>query len=192
MEKLTLLLNPEQADAHCRSLVAQNRHSGQVLAALIALQSFIAATARPSEQTNNAYQDVKLILEQHVATARSRVMGDNLARLLDALGEQDMGDIQNVHAALSRNGFHQTVLAAIRQLSDATLLATASWAADWHRDARERAEAASPYPDALDLRGAGISPARFTAMSELNAYLQEAVSRITGCAAETAPKTLQA
>lgn len=176
MEKLTLLLDPEQADAHCRSLVAQNRHSGQVLAALVALQSFIAATARPNEQTNGAYQDIRLILEQYVAAARNRVMDDNLARLLGALREQDLSDIQNVHAALSRNGFHQTVLAAIRQLPDATLLATAAWTAEWQRDAKSRAEAASPYPDALDLSGAGISPARFAAMSELNNYLQEAVS----------------
>jgi hypothetical protein len=102
-------------------------------------------------------------------------MADNLVRLLDALGEQDLGGIQGVHAALSRNGFHQTVLAAIRQLSGEQLRATAAWVADWQGDARTRAEAASPYPDALDLRAAGISPARFAAMSELNMYLQEAL-----------------
>ena len=87
---------------------------GRSLAALIALQSFIAATANPDNETGDVYQNIKLVLEQHIATARKRVMEDNLARLLDALGEQNLGDIQSVHAALSRNGFHQTVLAAIQ------------------------------------------------------------------------------
>ena len=178
MEKLTLLLSPEQAEAHCRALATQTRHAGQALAALVALQSFIAATVQPNQHTDSIYQDIKLILEQHIATARNRVMADNLAHLLSALGEQNVCDIQSVHAALSRNGFHQTALAAIPQMSDTTLLAAAAWAADWQRDARTRAEAASPYPDALDLRGAGISPAQFAAMSELNIYLQEAISRI--------------
>lgn len=178
MKKLTLLLSPEQADAHCRALATQTRHAGQALAALVALQSFISATVQPNQHTNSVYQDIKLILEQHIATARNRVMEDNLARLLGALGEQNLGDIQSVHVALSRNGFHQTVLAAIPQMSDTTLLAAAAWTADWHRNARTRAEAASPYPDALDLRGAGISPACFAAMSELNIYLQEAISRL--------------
>lgn len=178
MEKLTLFLSPEQAEAHCRALVTQTRHAGQALAALVALQSFITATAQPNQHTGSAYQDIRQILEQHVATARNRVMEDNLARLLDALDEQDLGDIQGVHAALSRNGFHQTVLAAIQRMTDTALLAASTWTAEWHRDARARAEAASLYPDALDLRGAGISPARFAAMSELNIYLQEALARI--------------
>lgn len=176
MEKLTLLLSSEQADAHCRTLVMQNRHSGQALAALVALQSFIAATANPVNKNGDVFQNIQRILEQHIATARKRVMEDNLARLLGALGEQNLGDIQSVHAALSRNGFHQTVLAAIQQLPDEALLSAATWVAEWHSDARTRAEAASPYPDAMDLGGAGISPARFAAMSELNTYLQEAVS----------------
>ena len=176
MEKLALFLSSEQADAYCRTLVTQNRHSGQALAALIALQSFITATAEPGNKTGNAYQNIKLVLEQHIATARKQVMEDNLARLLGALGEKNLGDIQNVHAALSRNGFHQTVLAAIQHLPDTALLSAANWVADWHGVARTRAEAASPYPDALNLGGAGISPARFAAMSELNTYLQEAVS----------------
>lgn len=176
MEKLTLLLSPEQIDTHCQVLITQTRHSGQTLAALTALHAFISATAQPNEQTSSTYHDIKRILEQHIATARNSVMEDNLTRLLGALDEQNLGDIQSVHAALSRNGFHQTVLAAIRQLPDSKLRAAAAWANDWHHDARSRAAAASPYPDALDLRAAGISPARFTAMSELNIYLQEAIS----------------
>ncbi len=176
MEKLTLLLSPEQADTQCQVLITQTRHSGQTLAALTALHSFITATAAPSEQTHSTYQKIKHILENHIGAARNQVMEDNLVRLLGALGEQNLGEIQGVHTALSRNGFHQTVLAAIQRLPDTALLAAAAWVAGWHRDARSRAEAASPYPDALNLHGADISPARFAAMTELNHYLQEAVS----------------
>lgn len=176
MAKLSLLLSPEQADDYFRTLATQIRHSGQALAAITALQAFISATASNDEQSRDAYRAIKNMIDQHVASARTRVMQDNLASLLEALGEQSLEGVQNVHAALSRNGFHQTVLAAIRQLSDEALLAAANWAADWHRDARASAEAASGFPDALDLRGTGIPPARFAAMSELNIYLQEAVS----------------
>lgn len=176
MEMLKLLLSPEQAETHCQVLVTQTRHSGQTLAALTALHAFINATARPDEQTCGVHNDIKRIFEQHIAAARNSVMEDNLVRLLDALGEQNLGDIQSVHAALSRNGFHQTVLSAIRQLPEAKLRAAADWVADWQQHARARAAAASPYPDALDLRGAGISAASFAAMSELNMYFQEALS----------------
>lgn len=176
MEKLTLLLSPEQADTHCQVLITQTRHSGQTLAALTALHAFITATALPNEQSKDAYNEIKHLLEQHIATARNRVMEDNLARLLGALDSQNLADIQSVHAALSRNGFHQTALAAIHHLPQPALLAAATWVGDWYRDARSRAESASPYPDALNLQGAGISPACFAAMTELNNYLQEAVS----------------
>ncbi|MDO8892201.1 MAG: hypothetical protein Q8K43_02190 [Sulfurimicrobium sp.] len=176
MEMLKLLLSPEQAETQCQVLVTQTRHSGQTLAALTALHAFINATARPDEQTSSIHNDIQRILEQHIAAARQSVMQDNLVRLLDALGAQNICGIQSVHTALSRNGFHQTVLSAIRQLPEAKLRAAADWAADWQCDARTRATAASPYPDALDLRGAGISVADFAAMSELNMYFQEALA----------------
>lgn len=172
---LTLQLSDEQADAHCLALLDRTRQAGQALAALVALQAFIAATAPQDEQAGAVYPAIKAILDRHVATARSRVMDENLALLVPALAEQNLCDIQRVHAALSRNGFHQTVLAAIQRLSDAALLAAAGWTAEWCRDATARAEAASGFPAALDLRGAGISPGMYTAMAELNTYLQEAV-----------------
>lgn len=175
MEKLSLHLSPEQVDTQCKILLSQTRLSGQALAALTALQSFISTTADPGEKIGSAYLRIKDLLDQHIAAAREQVMEDNLRRLLLALDEHNLSEIQGVHAALSRNGFHQTVLSAIQRMPESQLRQAADWVAAWHRDAKARAEAASPYPDALDLRGAGISPARFSALSELNTYLQEAV-----------------
>lgn len=172
---LTLQLSAEQADAHCLALLGQTRQAGQALAALVALQAFVAATAIQDEQAGSVYPGIKVILDRHIATARARVMEENLALLVPALAEQNSCDIQRVHAALSRNGFHQTVLAAIQRLPDAALLAAAKWIAEWCRDATARAEAASGFPAALDLRGAGIAPGMFAAMSEVNRYLQGAV-----------------
>jgi len=103
-------------------------------------------------------------------------MDENLAILAPALAEQSLCDIQRVHNALSRNGFHQIVLSAIHHLSDTALYAAAAWAREWCRDAKARAEAASGFPDALDLRGAGITAGLYAAMTELNIYLQEAVN----------------
>lgn len=171
---LTLQLGPEQADAHCQALLGQIRQAGQALAALTALQSFITATATQDEQAADVYPEIKAIFERHVATARAKVMDENLALLVPALVERNLCDVQRVHAALSRNGFHQTVLAATHRISAPALLAAAEWAAAWCRDASARAEAASGFPAALDLRSAGIAPGMFAAMSEIDAYLREA------------------
>lgn len=175
MGTLTLHLSTEQVDTHCRVLITQTRHSGQTLAALTALYSFISATARPDEQTNSMYSDIKEIFNQHIASARNSVMEENLTHLLESLDQQNLAGIENVHAALSRNGFHQIVLFAIQQLPDDKLRAAFTWVSDWYQNARTRAEAACPYPDALDLHGAGISRAQYAAMSELYMYLFEAV-----------------
>lgn len=176
MKQLTLLLSAEQADARCRALLEQTRQASQALAALTALEVFITATAHPDEKFAPLFHEVKAVIERHIATARTRVMDENLAILVPALAEQNLCDIQRVHAALSRNGFHQSVLSAIHRLSDTALFAAAAWAREWCGDAKTRAEAASGFPDALDLRGAGIPPGLYAAMAELDVYLQEAVS----------------
>lgn len=175
METLALLLTPSKTDAYCQALLDRTRQPGQALAALSAVQAFIAAAADPGQQAGAVYLDLKRILDGHVAAARARVMEENLALLLPALAERNLCDIQRVHAALSRNGFHQTVLAALQRLSDAALPTAAVWVAEWRRDAQARAEAASGYPDALDLRGAGIPPGLYAAMAELDSYLQDAL-----------------
>lgn len=174
MEKLTLKFSLEQADDYCRTVRENTRLPAQALAALSAVQSFVAATADPGQQATPAYQDLRRRLEEHLAAARAKVMEDNLALLIPALTEHNQCDILRVHAALSRNGFHQTVLAAIQRLSDMALLEAANRVADWVRGARARAEAASGFPDALDLHGAGIAPELWAAMTELDMYLQEA------------------
>lgn len=178
MEALKLFLSAPQAAAYCQAVLERTRQPGQALAALTSIQAFIAETADPGEQARAVYRDIKQVLDEHVAAARAKVMEENLALLLPALAERNLCDIQRAHAALSRNGFHQTVLAAIERLPDAALLAASEWIAEWRRDAKARAEAASGYPDALDLRGAGIPLGLYAAMSELEMYLQDAVKSL--------------
>ncbi|MBS4097066.1 MAG: hypothetical protein KGZ83_09575 [Sulfuricella sp.] len=171
---LSLRLDAAGIDQYCRQLLGQTRQSAQALAALTALQTFIEASADGDAKAGAAFGEIKAILERHGSAARHRVMTENLDALLGALHNQDLCGVQQVHSALSRNGFHQTALAAINLLPRETLLAAAAWTSTWRNDAKARAEAASGYPDALDLKGAGIAPERYTAMNELNLYLQEA------------------
>lgn len=178
MEPLKLFLSAPQAEAYCQGVLDRTRQPAQALASLTAVQAFIAETADPGEQSRAVYRDLKNILDSHVATARARVMEENLTLLLPALAERDLCAIQRVHAALSRNGFHQTVLASLQRLSETALRDASGWVTEWRRDAKARAEAASGYPDALDLRGAGIAPGLYAAMSELDAYLQDAVKSL--------------
>lgn len=163
-------------EQHCRQLLHTTRQSAQALAALTALQTFVDAHADGDTKASAEYRDIKTILENHAVAARSKVMKDNLDVLLVALRSEDLCGVQQVHGALSRNGFHQATLAAINLLNRQELVAAAQWARDWRDAAKARAEAASGFPDALDFKGAGIAPGRYAAMNELAMYLQEAAA----------------
>lgn len=169
----SLRLDAAGIEQYCRQLLSQTRQSAQALAALTALQTFLDAHADGDAKAGAAFRDIKAILERHAVTARNQVMKENLDILLMALGTQDLCGVQQVHGALSRNGFHQTALAALNLLTHQELATAAAWALAWRNDAKARAEAASGFPDALDLKGAGIAPERYAALNELNMYLQE-------------------
>ncbi len=176
--EIALLLTPETVEALCRETIKQARSTSHALAALISLQSFIAATARPSDRHTGSYEAVKTVVEQHAAEMRARILAENAEALAQAIRLRNLAEIARRHAALSRNGFWQAVLQAIRQFGPDELDVAAAWANDWCRDAKASAQAASGFPDALDFRKAGVSASEYAAMSEINVYLAEAAQGI--------------
>ncbi len=45
------------------------------------------------------------------------------------------------------------------------------WASGWLIQAKQRAQQASPYPDAIDFKAAGIDVSEYAAMTDLARYL---------------------
>ncbi len=169
--EISLVLTPDAADAQCRETVKQARNASHALAALIALQSFIAATAHPSHRHTPAYETVKAVVEKHAAEIRTRLIAESAGTLAETIRQRDPLEIARIHAALSRNGFWQAAQQAMARLQADELAGAAEWAKDWCLNAKSRAQAASGFPDALDFRKAGIPAAEYAAMTEINHYL---------------------
>jgi hypothetical protein len=172
---INLALTPENVEAQCAEAIKQARNTSHALAALITLQTFIAATVQPSHKFTPAYETVKAVVERHAAEMRARILAESADALAGAFRQQNRQEIARIHASLSRNGFWQMAQQAASQLGDSELVAAAAWARDWCREAKASAEAASGFPDALDFRKAGISAAEYTAMTEISRYLTEAI-----------------
>lgn len=165
-EAFRLALAPAAVEALCAGLWQQFRGPGQILSALVALQSLLAL-APPGDRESASYRDIQAAIARHAETARVQLLAECESRLLLALERRDTTEITRVHGALSRNGFWQAAAAA-RNRENSDL----AWLAQWCKSARAKAEAASGYPDALDFRAAGIAAEEYAAMQELLRCLQ--------------------
>ncbi|MDD5241917.1 MAG: hypothetical protein PHG47_09405 [Sulfuricella sp.] len=177
--EITLLLDPDNVEAQCLETIKQARNAGHALAALIALQSFIAATTHPSHRFTPAYETVKAVVEKHTAGIRMRVLADNAEALAEAMRQKNRQEIAHIHAALSRNGFWQAAQQAISRLKTDDFSNASAWAKAWCCEAKELAQAASGFPDALDFKKAGIAATEYAAMMEIGNYFADAVRQTT-------------
>jgi hypothetical protein len=169
---ISLHLSPETTHAQCLIAIRQARSASHALATLIALQSFVTATAQPSDRDTPAHKTIKDIIENHAATLRTQLMNDHASTLADAMRAQDCAAITRIHGDFSRNGFWQAARLSVHKLDAEAQKLAKDWAQAWHLDAQSRALAASGYPDALNFQKAGISPQEYAAMADLNNCLQ--------------------
>lgn len=170
---IVLSLTLENIEIQCQDAIRQTRTASHALAALITLQTFIAATVQQTDRYSPAYEAAKAVIENHMIAIRSTILAENANDLAMAIRQQDLPKIASIHAVLSRNGFWQVTLQAIKQFRQEDLVASAAWAKDWCSVAMTRAQAASGYPDALDFRKAGIAPTEYAAMTEINHYFSD-------------------
>jgi hypothetical protein len=173
--EISLLLAPDTAETQCLETIKQARNTSHALAALIALQSFIAATVREADRYTPAYEAVKAVIEKHTVATRAKILTENANDLAKAILQKNRPEIAHIHAALSRNGFWQATQQAIDQFKPDDLTASATWAKGWCSEAKALAEAASGYPDALDFSKAGIAATEYAAMTEISHYFTDAI-----------------
>jgi hypothetical protein len=169
---ILLRLSRETIHEQCLFAIKQARNTSHALATLIALQSFVTATAQPSDRDTPAHRAIKEVIESHAAALRTQLMNDHASTLADAMRAQDCTSVTRIHENFSRNGFWQATQLAMLKLDTAELEQGKDWAQDWHIDAKSRALAASGYPDALNFQKSGISAQEYAAMMDLNNCLQ--------------------
>ena len=169
---ITLQLSPETIQAQCLFAIQQSRNTSHALAALIALQTFVGATAQPDDRESPAHRAIREIITAQAAILRDRLLAEHAHALSDAMRAQDCAEITRIYDELSRNGFWQVAQIASDKLDAMEQAAAKIWLFAWCTDAKDRALAASGYPDALNFQKAGISPKEYVAMTDLNNYMK--------------------
>jgi hypothetical protein len=169
---ITLQLSPETIQAQCLFAIQQARNTSHALASRIALQTFVSATAQADDRESPAHRAIRKIISDQAAILRDRLLTEHAHALSDAMRAQDCAEITRIYDELSRNGFWQVAQIATGKLDAMEQAVAKTWLFDWCTDAKDRALAASGYPDALNFQKAGISPKEYAAMTDLNSYMQ--------------------
>jgi hypothetical protein len=164
---IRLGLTEESAASHCRDIRRRIPGSAHVLAALTALHDFVAEAAVSADRSSPAHRAVLAVILRHAEEARAELLSESAAAIAAALRDQDRPALAKLHRALSRNGFWQAATAAGESLTGTELTTATEWAEAWLKEAKQRGEAASGYPDALDFAGAGIPAEEYAALQDM-------------------------
>ncbi len=167
---LLLHFTAEQVEGFCRHLASHAPGSEQHLAALTALQTFIASGADAGEQVRPVYHAVRQTVERHLEQARAVLMQQNVRHLTHALEQRNVSAVAALYRPLSRSGFWEALTCAAEAFDDTTLSVLAHWSRQWVEEAKRRGEQASGFPDAIDFHKAGIDVAEYTAMSDVQRF----------------------
>ena len=166
-KRIQLHLNPTQAIA-LFDRVVQGAHSpSQAMAGLNALALLLGAHTDERDRQGESYGMIRTLLSERIEQARERLLGEQAALLGQALEQFDTERVARVHAILSREAFFLAVARHGQGLPEERLASLRSRVRTWCKDAERRARAASPYPDAMDWRAAGIEAREFIAMQDL-------------------------
>ena len=168
---ITLQLTAGGIDSYCRELVRRSPTLEKRVAALDALITFISSQTEPGEQAKAEFVSIKQTLLDHLEQAREALLNERAQRLQQALQVQHLPHITTLYASLSRDAFWTLLGRVAQQLDAAALDSLRSWASGWLLQAKQRAQQASPYPDAIDFNAAGIDVAEYLAMTDLCRYL---------------------
>ncbi len=168
---ITLQLTASGIDAYCRELARRSPTLEKRVAAIDAIITFISTQTDVGEQAKAEFRAIKHTLLDHFEQAREALLDERAQRLQQALQKRHLPSIAMLYTSLSRDAFWTLLGRVERQLDAAALSALRSWAAGWLIQAKQRAQQASPYPDAIDFNAAGIDASEYLAMIDLGRYL---------------------
>ena len=166
-EEVRLRLTQKSLERFCDQLAERSRSPQSTLAALAALDSLLTHATHPDDMAREPFEVLKRMLAERAEGLRGAVIEESAERLTAAMIGRSAKEVTRIHEALSREGFWKCARRAVEQMDAEASRETSAWVADWCDESRRRSAEASPYPDALNFRKAGIEPAHYTAMEEL-------------------------
>jgi len=171
-ELLPIKLSISSADleSFCQKLLKRSRDITKTHDALVTLESFISIFGQASHGTKE-YELIETTIKAITENSRKLLLEKNTRDLITSLKQCNITSLANIHTPLSRNGFYQILQTAISELTDDDIRLVMIWSGNWLKEARQLAEEASGYPDAMDFKKAGISIEEFQAMSDIDRVL---------------------
>ena len=163
---LTIQVNPKQLDSFCKKIISRSRNTANIHQALIVLEAFISAFSSDSQGADN-YQNIQQTLKSHSLKTRELLMQEKTQQLKQGLSTQNIMLLADVYGSLSRNGFYQILSTATEQIVRSQIPSIAEWVIAWAGEAKQKAEQASGYPDALDFKKADIDIEQYQAMTDI-------------------------
>ena len=170
LQPIKLSISATDLEIFCNKLLKRSRDITKTHDALVTLESFISIFGQASHGTNE-YRLIESTLKKITEKSRALLLEKNTQDLIKSLEQCNVISLANIHTPLSRNGFYQILQTAISKLTDDDIRLLMIWSANWVKEARQLAEEASGYPDAMDFKKAGISIEEFHAMSDIDRVL---------------------
>jgi len=167
---ITIKIGATDLENFCEQLLKRSRDITKTHDALITLESFISIFARPSHGSEE-YQIIENTINKITESSRQQLLKQNTIDLIDALKHCNAKTLAAIHTPLSRNGFYQILQSAVEKISDDDIRLIMLWSENWIKEARELAQNASGFPDAMDFKKAGISFEEFQAISDIDKVL---------------------
>ncbi len=168
--EINLKIASDDLQQFCQEVDVGSANTNRKHAAFMALEAFISRHAGADAHTQ-AYRDIQDIVKGFSVATRTQLLAENASTLASALNGQEIDSIARTFSSLSRNGFQQTLTRAIDEMTGPQQDSTRQWVATWCSVAKQQAEEASGYPDALDFRNIDIDLIEYTALSEINTML---------------------
>ncbi len=154
----------------CQEVAVGSANTNRKHAAFMALEAFISRHAGADAHTE-PYRVIQDIVEEFSVTTREQLLVENANALASALNGQNIHSIAKTFSSVSRNGFQQIFTKATAEMTANQLDHIRQWIDEWCRTAKQQAEQASGYPDAMDFRNIDIDLIEYTALSEINTLL---------------------
>jgi len=170
LQPINISISSTDLESFCNKLLKRSRDITKTHDALVTLESFISIFGQASHGTNE-YQLIESTIKTITEKSRALLLEKNTHDLVASLKQCNVISLANIHTPLSRNGFYEILQTAISKLTDDDIRLLMIWSGNWVKKARQLAEEASGYPDAMDFKTAGISIEEFQAMSDINKVL---------------------
>ena len=170
LKPIKISISSADLQSFCNKLLKRSRDITKTHDALVTLESFISIFGQACHGTKE-YALIESTIQAITEKSRVLLLEKNTLELIKSLKQCNVSSLANIHTPLSRNGFYEILQTAIADLTDDDIRLVMIWSENWVKEARQLAEEASGYPDAMDFKTAGISINEFHAMSDIDRVL---------------------